>query len=78
MNRKKRMNTNDTTIRILVDQADGTTIKAGSVEASDGGEAYYVHPALAGHDTYRAGLTIALLQWVTKLNDWADQQEETE
>lgn len=70
-----------TTLRIMLDQRDGTTVELGSIGSKDGKETYSAHASLVGEPERRDVITLGLLRWIMKLQEFAaiqDQKKETE
>lgn len=66
-----------TRIRIMYDQTDGTTIKLGTVETDKTGDTIYsAHPSLT-QDKYRDTITLALLRWITHLEQFSQITNQT-
>lgn len=70
-----------TTIRIMLDKRDGTTVELGSIGSKDGEEIYSACASLIGDPEGRDTITLGLLTWIMKLQEFAqiqDQKKETE
>lgn len=63
-----------TTIRIMIDQRDGTTVELGRIESENGKECYSATKSLVDSPDRRNVITLAVLQWVRKLTEWAELQ----
>ena len=66
------------TIRIMSDQRDGTTIELGSIKSEGGRELYSATKSLIDSPKRRDIITLAVLQWVQKMNEWAEIQDRKE
>ena len=61
-----------TRIRIMCDQTDGTTIKLGDIETDKTGNTIYsANRSLTQDDMYRDTATLALLRWITHLEQFS-------
>lgn len=67
-----------TTIRILIDQRDGTTVELGRIKSENGKAVYSATKSLVDSSDYRYTITLAVLQWVRKLTEWAGIQDQKE
>lgn len=68
-----------TRIRIMCDQTGGTTIKLGGIETDKtGGTIYSAHRRLTQDDMYRDTVTLALLRWITHLEQFSQITNQTE
>lgn len=68
-----------TRIRIMCDQADGTTIKLGAIETDKTGNTIYsARRYLTQDDMYRDTVTLALLRWITHLEQFSQTNQTKE
>lgn len=65
-----------TRIRIMCDQSDGTTVTLGSISDGEGEEIYSANRSLI-QDKYRDTVTLALLRWITHLEQCAQTSKQT-
>ena len=67
-----------TRIRIMCDQTDGTTIKLGAIETDKTGNTIYsANRSLTQDDMYRYTATLALLRWITHLEQFSQITNQT-
>lgn len=67
-----------TTIRFMMDQRDGTTVELGSIKSENGKTFYSATKSLIDSPDRRDIITLALLQWVQRMNEWAENQDQKE
>lgn len=66
-----------TRIRIMCDQSDGTTVTIGSISDDEGEEMIYSANRSLMQDNYRDTVTLALLRWITHLEQCAQISKQT-
>lgn len=66
-----------TRIRIMCDQADGTTIKLGAIETDKTGDTIYSAVRSLTQDRYRDTVTLALLRWIANLEQFSQITNQT-
>ena len=66
-----------TRIRIMCDQTDGTTIKLGAIETDKTGGTIYSARRYLTQDMYRYTATLALLRWITHLEQFSQITNQT-
>lgn len=70
-----------TTIRIMLDQRDGTTVELGRIGSKDGKKTYSSCASLVEYPEVRYAITLSLLRWIEKMQKFGlnqDQKEESE
>lgn len=67
-----------TRIRIMCDRTDGATIKLGDIETDKTGNTIYsANRSLTQDDMYRDTATLALLRWITHLEQFSQITNQT-
>ena len=66
-----------TRIRIMCDRTDGTTIKLGAIETDKTGNTIYSAHRSLTQDMYRDTATLALLRWITHLEQFSQITNQT-
>lgn len=66
-----------TRIRIMCDQTDGTTINLGTVETDKTGDTLYSAHTSLTQDMYRDTITLALLRWISHLEQFSQITNQT-
>lgn len=66
-----------TRIRIMCDRTDGTTIKLGAIETDKTGNTIYSAHRSLTQDMYRDTVTLALLRWITHLEQFSQITNQT-
>lgn len=67
-----------TRIRIMCDRTDGTTIKLGAIETDKTGNTIYSAHRSLTQDMYRYTATLALLRWITHLEQFSQTNQTKE
>ena len=67
-----------TRIRIMCDRTDGTTIKLGDIETDKTGNTIYSAHRSLTQDMYRDTVTLALLRWITHLEQFSQTNQTKE
>lgn len=66
-----------TCIRIMCDQSDGTTVTLGSISDDGNDDVIYSANRSLIQDNYRDTVTLALLRWITHLEQCAQTSKQT-